>query len=153
MNLKTDRPLLFSCQESTNGFTGDPFHPVSGRYYGYLGWGGLGSSGGGGGGGGTTPAGDFTLAATPNSVSDGRGGGAVTSSIAITRTNFTSSVALSAKCPAKVSCSLSPSSTTGNASTLSINASRNARTGTYTVTVTGVGGGLTRTTTLSLRIT
>ena len=136
-----------------NGFTGDPLHPISGRYFGYLGWGGV-TSGDGGGGGPPPPAGDFSLSASPNSVTDGRGGGSVSSAIAITRINsFSGTVGLSATCPSKVSCSLSPSSTAGNSSTLTINANKSARTGTYTVTVRGVSGGLTRTTTLSLRIT
>ena len=97
---------------------------------------------------------NYTLAATPASVSVARGA-AVTSVINITRTNFTASVTLSASgLPAGVTAAFSPASTTGNTSTLTLTASSTATLGAATVTVTGTSGTLTpRTTTISLNVT
>jgi subtilisin family serine protease len=123
---------------STNGFTGDPFSALSGRYYGYLAWGGIGGS--------SPPppnSGDYALSASPNGLTVAR---STTGQSTITVTpsgGFTGSVSLSASCPARVSCALSPTSVTGSGSSiLSISPNRKAARGTYTVTVTGMSSGL-----------
>jgi hypothetical protein len=96
---------------------------------------------------------NFTLQASPATLTVARGSSG-TSTIAITRTAFTSAVTLSASgLPAGVTASFNPTSTSGNSSTLTLSASATAATGTSTVTVSGTGGGLTRTTTLSLTVT
>jgi subtilisin family serine protease len=130
---------------TSNGFTGDPFHVVSGRYYGYLSWGGVTD--------GTPPpaASDFSLSATPSSVTAPRSGSGTTT-IAVSQVNgFTGSVTLSASCPARVSCSFAPNPTTGQ-STMTLAPNRNARTGTYQVTVTGTSNGLSRQTGVALTV-
>ncbi len=100
------------------------------------------------------PTPDFSLAASPSSLSVAQGASG-TSGIAITRLNgFTSAVAFSASgLPAGVMAGFSPASTTGNSAVLTLTASAGAATGPATVTVTGTGGGLTRTTTLALTVT
>jgi subtilisin family serine protease len=136
---------------TSNGFTGDPFHALTGRYYGYLAWGGVTS--------GSTPpptdTGDYSLAASPASLTVARAGRG-TSTIGVSRTGgFSGSVALSASCPARISCSLSPTSVpgSGSGSTLTISPNRKATRGTYTVTVTGSASGLSNhTTTISLTV-
>jgi aryl-phospho-beta-D-glucosidase BglC (GH1 family) len=100
--------------------------------------------------GGTTA--NFTLAATPSSVTVNRSATA-TSTLGITRTSFTTAVALSVSgLPAGVTASFNPASTTGSSSTLTFTASSTATLTTATVTVTGTGGGLTRTATISLTV-
>jgi subtilisin len=133
---------------SSNGFTGDPLHALSGRYFGYLAWGGVG--------GGSTPpppSGDYSLSAAGTSVARGSTG---SSAIGVSRTNgFAGSVRLSASgCPARASCTFAPNPVSGSSSTMTISANRNAKPGTYTVTVTGSATGLpNHSTTLTLRIT
>jgi hypothetical protein len=96
---------------------------------------------------------DFTLSATPSSLTINQGASGA-STIAITRSGgFTSGVALSAGgLPAGVTASFSPASTTGNSSSLTLTASGAATPGSATVTITGTGGGLTRTTTVALTV-
>jgi uncharacterized membrane protein len=96
---------------------------------------------------------NFTLAATPSSLTVNRGASGA-STIAISRTGgFTSSVALSASgLPSGVTATFSPTSTTGNSSALTLAASSTAATGMTNVTINGVGGGLTRSTTLILTV-
>ncbi len=100
----------------------------------------------------TTP--NFTLSATPSSLTVNRGANG-TSTIGITRTNFTSAVTLSASgLPGGVTATFNPNNTTGNSSTLTLAASSTATLGgPVTVTITGTGGGLTRTTTIALTVT
>jgi hypothetical protein len=99
------------------------------------------------------PPTDFTLSASPASLTVNRGASGA-STITITRTGgFTSSVALSATgLPGGVTATFNPPSTTGASSTLTLAASSAATTGTVNVTVSGTGGGLTRSTTLSLTV-
>jgi hypothetical protein len=99
------------------------------------------------------PPTDFTLSASPASLTVNRGA-SVASTITITRTGgFTSSVALSATgLPGGVTATFNPASATGTSSTLTLAASSAATTGTVNVTVSGTGGGLTRSTTLSLTV-
>jgi lysophospholipase L1-like esterase len=94
----------------------------------------------------------FALSAAPASVTVIQGASG-TSTINITRTNYTSAVTLSASgLPAGVTASFSPASTTANTSTLTLAASSTATVAPATVTITGVGatGSLSRTTTVSL---
>ena len=99
------------------------------------------------------PPTDFTLSASPASLTVNRGASGA-STITITRTGgFTSSVALSATgLPGGVTATFNPPSTTGASSTLTLAASSAATTGTVNVTVSGTGGGLTRSTALSLTV-
>ena len=98
-----------------------------------------------------TPIPDFTLSATPASLTIDRGAGG-TSTIGIARSGgFTGAVTLAASgLPSGVTAAFSPVSATG--STLTLTASGTAATGPATVTVTGTGGGLTRTATITLTV-
>jgi hypothetical protein len=95
---------------------------------------------------------DFTLSASPNSLSVNQGTSG-TSTITVNPANgFAGSVSLSASAlPSGVTASFNPSSTTG-ASTVTFSAGATAATGTSTVTITGVSGSLTRTTSISLTV-
>jgi hypothetical protein len=98
------------------------------------------------------PAQNFTLAASPPSLSLNRGASA-TSMINIARTSFTAAVALSASgLPSGVTASFNPASAAGTSSIVTFSASATATTGPATVTISGAGGGLTRTTTLALTV-
>lgn len=96
---------------------------------------------------------DFSLSASPASLSLAQGGTA-SSTIAVTALNgFSGSVALSAAgLPSGVTASFSPASTTGT-STLVFTASSTSAAGTANVTVTGTGGGLSHTASIALTIT
>jgi hypothetical protein len=96
---------------------------------------------------------NFSLAASPTSLSINQGASG-TSTISITRTNFTSAVAFTASgMPSGVTASFNPSSTTANSTVLTLTASSTATTGgPVTVTITGTGGGLTKTTTVALTV-
>jgi hypothetical protein len=102
------------------------------------------------------PQPNFSLAASPGSVTANRGGPAASSTITVTRLNgFTGAVALTAgSLPAGVSAVFTPTSipSTGTTSTLAFTASATAALGTTTVTVTGASGVLTRTTSISLTV-
>ncbi len=95
---------------------------------------------------------DFTLSASPASVSVTQGTN-VPSTITVNDLNgFNSSVSLSASgLPSGVTAAFNPSSTT-TSSVLTFTAATNAATGTNTVTVTGVSGSLTHTTTVTLTV-
>jgi endoglucanase len=97
---------------------------------------------------------DYSIAATPSTVSVARGANG-TSSIAITRTGgFTGSVAFTASgLPSGVTVSFSPTPATGNSTTATFTASSTAATGSATVTITGTAGTITRTTTVALTVT
>jgi hypothetical protein len=99
---------------------------------------------------------DFSLFPSPTSLSVRQGFGA-TSSVTISRTNFSTSIPLSVTgLPAGATGTFSPNPATGGSSTLTI-ATSNCGTvtpvGTYTLTIHGVAGGLTRTTTVGLTVT
>jgi chitodextrinase len=96
---------------------------------------------------------DFALAASPGTVSVARGASASTS-VAITRNNFTGAVTLSAAgLPAGVSVAFSPAgATTGNAVTATFTASSTATLGGATVTLSATSGAITRTTSVSLTV-
>lgn len=96
---------------------------------------------------------DFSLSASPSSLSVVQGTSG-TSTITVNPVNgFTGSVSLSASgLPAGVTATFNPSSTTGTSS-LTLTASNTATLGTVTVTITGTSGTLTHTTTISLTVT
>ena len=99
-----------------------------------------------------TSAPNFTLSASPNSVTITQGSNG-TSTITIAPSNgFSGSVTLSASgLPTGVTAGFSPNPTTST-STLTLTASATATTGTATVTIKGVSGALSNTTTLSLTV-
>jgi glycosyl hydrolase family 113 len=100
-----------------------------------------------------TAAQSFTLSASPGAVTVVQGGAGGSSTVGITRANFTAAVAFTASGqPAGVTVTLNPASTTGNSSVATFTASGTAATGTFPVTITGTGGGLTRTTTVTLTV-
>ncbi len=102
--------------------------------------------------GGSTGTADFSLSASPSSVSVTQGGNG-TSTITIGKVNgFSSSVALSASgLPSGVTAAFSPASAT-TTSALTLTASSTATVGSATVTITGTSGSLTHTTTVSLTV-
>lgn len=100
------------------------------------------------------PPADFSLGASPSTLSIGQGGSG-SSVIGINSINlFTGTVALSASSlPAGVTASFTPVSAASNTSTLTLTASSTATVGVATVTITGVSGALTHSTTLALTVT
>ena len=100
------------------------------------------------------PTPDFTLSASPASLTINQGASG-TSTITITRTGgFTAGVTLSASAglPAGVTASFNPPLATGNSSVLTLTVPSATPTGSSTVTITGTGGGLTKTTTIALTV-
>ncbi len=105
--------------------------------------------------GGTTATNDFSISASPTSVSVAQGSsGTSTISTAVT-SGSAQSVALSASgLPAGVTASFSPTSVTaGASSTLTLTASSTATTGSYTLNVTGTGASATHTVSVTLTLT
>jgi endoglucanase len=96
---------------------------------------------------------DYAVGASPGSVSVTRGATASTS-LAITRTNFTGAVTFAASgLPAGVTVAFNPSAaTTGNSVTATFTASGTATLGTSNVTVTGTSGTLTHAATVALTV-
>ncbi|MEO6689214.1 MAG: pre-peptidase C-terminal domain-containing protein [Dokdonella sp.] len=103
--------------------------------------------------GGATQTADFSLSASPTSVSIAQSGSG-NSTVTINKLNgFASSVNLTASgLPSGVTAAFSPASAT-TTSTLTLSASATAAAGTATVTITGTSGTLTHTTTVSLTVT
>jgi hypothetical protein len=101
---------------------------------------------------GGSPSSDFSLSASPSSVSVTQGSNG-SSTITITPSNgFTGSVSLSATgLPSGATAAFSPNPATGT-STLRFTTSSATPTGTVTVTVTGTSGSLTHTTTITLTV-
>src|ERR1700704_3092158 len=99
---------------------------------------------------------DFTVGASPASLSVSQGSSGSTTISTTTTGGFNSAVALSASgLPAGVTASFSPSSIAApgsGSSTLTFSASSTATTGTFNVTVTATGGGVTHTSTVALTI-
>ncbi len=141
----TNAASLVTKLRSTNsayGFSGDPFRPVTGRYYGYTAVAG------------TPPqAPGFTLSASPTSRSIARGQ-STTYAVTLSRTSgFGSAVSFSVSgLPNRATGSFSPSSTTGTSSTLTITTSSKTTRGTRTLTITGTGGGLSRSAQVTLNV-
>jgi hypothetical protein len=99
------------------------------------------------------PAGDYTLSASPSSLSVARGTKG-TGTISVNPLNgFATGVGFSASgLPSGVTAAFSPTNTTSR-STLTLTASSAAVLGTATVTITGTSGGLSHATTVSLTVT
>jgi endoglucanase len=96
---------------------------------------------------------DYSVAASPTSLSVVRGASASTT-VSISRTNFTGAVTLSASgLPSGVSVAFNPSSaTTANSVTATFSASSSATLGAAMITLTAASGSLTRTTSVSLTV-
>ncbi len=104
---------------------------------------------------GTATSPNFTLSASPTSVSVAQGSNG-TSTITSTIVNgFDSLITLTASGqPTGVTAGFSPASITGaGSSTLTLTVSSSAATGTYTITVTGTSGTLVQTATVTLTVT
>jgi len=99
-------------------------------------------------------ASSYTVALAPASLSIQQGASG-TSTLTLSRTNFTGAVALAVTgAPAGVTVSVSPASVTGNEAVLTIQAADNATVGNASLTVTATATGLAnRTATLPLAIT
>jgi hypothetical protein len=99
-----------------------------------------------------TAAPNYTLSASPSSVTITQGSSGQSAVTVTPRNGFSGSVSLSASgLPSGVSAAFSPNPTT-TASTLTLTASSTAATRTATVTITGTSGPLTHTTTISLTV-
>ena len=102
-----------------------------------------------------TPAGaspDFSLSASPGSVTVIQGSTGSSTVTVAPLNGFTGSVSLAASgLPSGVTASFTPASATSTSS-LTLTASATATTGTSTVTITGTSGSLTHTTTVSLTV-
>jgi hypothetical protein len=95
---------------------------------------------------------DFSLSASPSSVSVTQGSSASTTITVNPSGGFTGSVTLSASgLPSGVTASFGTNPTTSTSS-VTFTASATAATGTSTVTITGTSGSLTHTTTISLTV-
>ena len=99
------------------------------------------------------PLGNFTLSASPSSLSFIQGASGTSTVTVSPQAGFNGSVSLTATgLPSGVTASFSPASTSST-STLTLRASSTATTGTVTVTITGASGNLSNATTISLTIT
>ena len=136
---------LVSKIRSTNsayGFSGDPFRPISGRYFGYTAIAGT-----------PAQAPGFTLSASPSSRTIARGQ-STTYAVTVSRSGgFSSAVSFSVSgLPNRSSASFSPNSTTGTTSTLTVSTGSRTGRGTRTLTITGTGGGMSRTAQVTLSV-
>src|SRR5256714_6591234 len=103
--------------------------------------------------GGTGPAADYTLSLTPAALTIVPGLSGSTT-VAISRTNFTGAVTLSlAGAPVGTIRPFSPGAPTGNSSTLTIIVGATVAPGVYNLTVNGAGTPGTRSTALTLTVT
>src|SRR3954465_13760630 len=100
-------------------------------------------------------ANDFSIAASPTSVSVAQGGAGSSTISPATTSGAAQTVSLSVTgAPAGVTATLSPTSvTSGASSTLSISATSTATTGTFTLTVTGSAASGSHSATVSLTVT
>ena len=99
------------------------------------------------------PTPDFTLSASPTSLTINRGASG-TSTITITRTGgFTSGITFSTGVlPGGVTAGFNPNQATGNSSVLTLSASSTATLGAASIAVTGTGGGISKNLTISLTV-
>ena len=100
------------------------------------------------------PTPSFTMSVAPATLSVAQGASG-TSTVTLTRTNFTGAVALTAEnLPTGVTAAFDPASVTGTTSTLTLTAAASAATGAATITVRGTGTGVTaQTATITLTVT
>jgi subtilase family serine protease len=98
------------------------------------------------------PAGDYTLSASPSSLSIAQGTTGTSTLTVNPQNGFNSAVSLSASgLPSGVTATFNPSSTT-NASSLTLTASSTATLGTFVITITGVSGALSHSAAVSLTV-
>jgi len=106
---------------------------------------------------GTSSSPNFSLSASPGSVSVVQGNNGTSTITASISGAFNAAIALSASGqPTGVGVTFNPTSIAApgsGTSTMTMAVASSTATGTYTITVTGTGGGLTRTTTVSLTVT
>ena len=106
---------------------------------------------------GTTATPDFTLAASPTSLSIAQGGSGSSTLTTTISGGFNSAIALSASgLPSGVTASFSPSSIAApgsGSSTMTLTVAGTATVGTSPITITGTGGGVTHTATVNLTVT
>ena len=96
---------------------------------------------------------DFSLTASPNSLSIGQNSSGTSTITVVPVNGFTGNVTLNATgLPSGVTAGFSPNPT-ATTSTLTITVGSGAATGTSTVTISGTSGSLTNTTTLALTVT
>lgn len=102
----------------------------------------------------TISAGSFTVAASPTALSISAGGSGVTT-LNITRTNYTSTVNLSATSPPTgITVAFAPAAVAANTSSITITVAGTVAPGTYTVNVLAQGSGATdRTIPIALTVT
>jgi hypothetical protein len=105
--------------------------------------------------GGSTTTNDFSLSASPTSVSVQQGGsGTSTISTSVTSGSAQAVTFSASGVPAGTTASFSPTSVTaGASSTLTLSVGSSTAAGTYTITVTGTGASATHATTVSLTVT
>ncbi|MCC6318257.1 MAG: hypothetical protein IT361_11255 [Gemmatimonadaceae bacterium] len=101
------------------------------------------------------PASSISLAASPASLIATAGGNSATTTITITRNNFTGQVTIAPNTGGigGISSATTPSATTGNTATITFTAAAGTTPGTYPVTITGSGTGIANaTTTVQLQV-
>src|SRR5439155_716979 len=98
---------------------------------------------------------DFSIAASPSSLSVAQGGsGGSTISTAVTSGSAQSVSLSTSDAPSGTSVSFNPASVTaGGSSTMTVNVGAGTATGSYTITVTGTGTSATHATTVALTVT
>ncbi len=100
---------------------------------------------------------NFTISASPTSVSVAQGSNGTSTITTAVSGGFSSVIALSASGqPASVTVSFNPTSIAApgsGTSTMTMAVASTTATGTYTITVTGTGGGVTQTATVNLTVT
>jgi hypothetical protein len=104
---------------------------------------------------GGTVTNDFSIGASPSSLSVAQGGSGGSSISTAVTSGAAQSVSLSASGqPSGTTVSFSPTSVTaGGSSTMTVNVGASTAVGTYSITVTGTGTSATRTTSVSLTVT
>jgi subtilase family serine protease len=106
---------------------------------------------------GTTSSPNFTISASPASVSVVQGNSGTSTITTAVSGGFDAAIALSASGqPAGVTVTFNPTSIAApgsGTSTMTMAVASTTATGTYTITVTGVGGGITHTTSVTLTVT
>jgi subtilase family serine protease len=105
----------------------------------------------------TSPSPNFTISASPTSVSVVRGSGGTSTITTVISGGFNAAIALTASgAPSGVTVGFSPSSIAApgsGSSTVTLTVASTTATGTYSITVTGTGGSITQSTTVSLTVT